>query len=43
MKVLLKIGVGLLLVIPPLVFAEKNKVIVPMVKNAWGNLYKFHQ
>ena len=43
MKVLLKIGVGLLLVISPLVFAEKSKVIVPMVKNAWGNLYKFHQ
>ena len=42
MKVVLKIGFGLLLVMSPLVFAE-NKTPTPTVKNAWGNLYKFHQ
>ena len=43
MKVIFKIGVGLLLIISPSVFAEKNKAPVPTIKNAWGNLYGFHQ
>jgi len=42
MKVVLKIGFGLLLVMSPLVFAE-SKAPTATVKNAWGNLYKFHQ
>ena len=43
MKVIFKFTLGLLLMISPLVFAEKNKAPVPTVKNAWGNLYGFHQ
>ena len=40
---MLKLGLVLLLVISPLGFAQKNEAPVPMVSNAWGNLYKFHQ
>ena len=43
MKVIFKFTLGLLLIISPSVFAEKKKAPVPTVKNAWGNLYGFHQ
>jgi hypothetical protein len=43
MKVIFTFTLGLLLIISPSVFAEKNKAPVPTVKNAWGTLYGFHQ
>jgi hypothetical protein len=43
MKVKFKFTLSLLLIISPFIFAEKNQASEPMIENAWGNFYGFHQ